>query len=156
MAGELTQQVQGARLDPEIAIQLVSRSLSDRTSIDLASSTWVTTEYARALGYHVRSGAPLSPPPSEAATIGPGFYAGYSPPQAPAGGAVGSTQTSISTCGSVNVKDTVTLHIAANSGGVDNGAWSSWGGTMELSSPYVTSGSEFCSPQSWTFSLTGT
>jgi len=68
----------------------------------------------------------------------------------------GSTRTAISTCGSVNVKDTVTLRIAANSGGVDSGAWSSWGGTMELNSPYVTSGNEFCSPQSWTFSLTGT
>jgi len=68
----------------------------------------------------------------------------------------GSTRASISTCGSANVKDTVTLRIAANSGGVDSGAWSSWGGTMELNSPYVTSGSEFCSQQSWTFSLTGT
>ena len=71
-------------------------------------------------------------------------------------GYAGTTRTSISTCGSVHVQDTVTVRISPNSGGVDNGAWSSWGGTMELSSPYVTSGSEFCSPQSWTFSLTGT
>ena len=88
VAGELTQHVQGQRLDPQIAIQMVSRSFSDRTSIDLASSTWVTTEYARALGYHVRSDVPLSPPPTAPATVGPGFYQGYSPPQAPAGGGV--------------------------------------------------------------------
>jgi Fibronectin type III domain len=88
VAGELAQHVQGQRLDPEIAIQMVSRSFSDRMSIDVASSTWVTTEYARALGYHVRSDAPLSPPPPAAATVGPGFYQGYSPPQAPAGGGV--------------------------------------------------------------------
>ena len=88
VAGELTQHVQGQRLDPQIAIQMVSRSFSDRMSIDLASSTWVTTEYARALGYHVRSDAPLLPPPTTPATVGPGFYQGYSPPQAPAGGGV--------------------------------------------------------------------
>ena len=69
---------------------------------------------------------------------------------------VGSTTAPITTCGSANVKNTVTVRISASSGGVDNGAWNSWGGTMELSSPYTTSGSEFCSPQSWTFTLTGT
>jgi hypothetical protein len=95
VAGQLFQQIQVRRLDPETAVQMVSHSFSDRMSIDLASSTWVTTEYARALGYHVRPDAPLSPPPppppAEAATVGPGFYQGYSPPQAPAGdGAHGS------------------------------------------------------------------
>ncbi len=96
VAGELTQHVQGQHLDPEIAIQMVSRSFSDRMSIDVASSTWVTTEYARALGYHVREDAPLSPtppppppapapaPPPAPATVGPGFYQGYVPPHAPA------------------------------------------------------------------------
>jgi len=86
VAGELTQHVQGQRLDPQIAIQLVSRSFSDRMSIDLTSSTWVTTEYARALGYHVRTDAPPPPLPTAPPTIGPGFYQGYSPPQVPAGG----------------------------------------------------------------------
>ena len=93
VAGQLFQQIQVRRLDPETAVQMVSHSFSDRMSIDLASSTWVTTEYAQALGYHVRPDAPLSPPPSPpaAATVGPGFYQGYSPPQAPAGdGAYGS------------------------------------------------------------------
>jgi hypothetical protein len=114
VVGELTQCVQGRRLDPEAAIQLVSRSLSDRMSIDLASSTWVTAEYAQALGYHLRSDAPLSPPPPQsgpppqptipnyaptgspslqaappsAAAGGGGVYPRYSPPQAPAGGGV--------------------------------------------------------------------
>jgi hypothetical protein len=88
VAGELAQQVQGRRLDPQTAIQLVSRSLSDRMSIDLPSSTWVTTEYARALGYQVRPDTPLWPTPPAAATVVPGFSPVYAPTQAPAGGAV--------------------------------------------------------------------
>jgi Fibronectin type III domain len=116
VAGELTAHVQGQHLDPETAIAMVSRSLSDRTSIEMASSTWVTTEYAQALGYRARSGAPLAPPspaqsgpaaqpsdpnyapagspalqavsPPVPATAGPAGYQGYSPPQAPAAGGV--------------------------------------------------------------------
>ena len=58
VAGQLTQQVQGRRLDPETAIQMVSRSFSERTSIDLASSIWVTTEYARGSGLSRAVGRP--------------------------------------------------------------------------------------------------
>jgi hypothetical protein len=68
----------------------------------------------------------------------------------------GSTLAYISYCGSVHVQDTVILRLSANSGGVDNGAWNSWGGTMDLNSPYVTAGSQYCPAQSWTFALTGT
>lgn len=115
VAGELTQHIQEQRLDPDAAVQLVSRSLTDRTWIDPASSMWVTSEYAQALGYRVRPAAPVpSPPPSpqfgpapqptvpsyapygspdvqtappqRAPAIGPG-YPGYAAAPAPAGGA---------------------------------------------------------------------
>jgi hypothetical protein len=72
------------------------------------------------------------------------------------GAYTGSTRAYISFCGSARVQDTVILRLSASSGGVDNGAWNSWGGTMDLNSPYVTVGSQYCPPQSWTFSLTGT
>jgi Fibronectin type III domain len=118
VAGELTQHVQEQRLDPDTAVQLVSRSLTDRKSIDPASSTWVTTEYAQALGYRVRPEAPLAPPapsqsgpppqptvtyapygapnlqtapPPPTPAAGPGGYPGYPPPQAPAGGGAYTT-----------------------------------------------------------------
>ena len=107
VAGELTRHVQEQRFDPDTAIQLASRTLSDRRSIDPASSKWVTTEYARALGYRARPDTPLPPPPRAApppqptvTSYGPhglpyqqtappppdpAVYPGYSPPQAPAG-----------------------------------------------------------------------
>jgi hypothetical protein len=72
------------------------------------------------------------------------------------GAYTGSTRAYISFCGSVHVQDTVILSLSAKSGGVENGAWNSWGGTMDLNSPYVTVGSQYCPAQSWTFSLTGT
>lgn len=72
MAGQLTQQVQSQRADPETAIAEVSRSFSDSSSITLASSTWVTTEYAQALGYRVRPAAPPPPPPPPPSPAQPG------------------------------------------------------------------------------------
>jgi hypothetical protein len=63
VAGELTRHVEEHHLDPDTAVQLVARSLTDRTALDPAASTWVTTEYAQALGYHVRSDASPPPPP---------------------------------------------------------------------------------------------
>ena len=63
VAGELTQRVQEQHLDADTALQLVARTLIDRKSIDPAASTWVTTEYAQALGYPVRPGAQAAPPP---------------------------------------------------------------------------------------------
>ena len=64
VAGELTRHVEEHHLDPDTAVQLVARSLTDRTALEPAASLWVTVEYARALGYHVRSDAspPSSPP----------------------------------------------------------------------------------------------
>ena len=67
VAGELTQDVQEQHLEADTAVQLVARALIDRRSIDPAASMWVTTEYAQALGYPVRSAAsPAAPPPGTA------------------------------------------------------------------------------------------
>jgi hypothetical protein len=73
-------------------------------------------------------------------------------------GYAGSTQASITKCGSVSVENTVTLHIAADKSAVDNGGWNAWSGTMVLSSPYVmsSSSSTYCPSQAWNFSVTGT
>ena len=69
----------------------------------------------------------------------------------------GSATADITKCGSINVKNTVTLSINANKGAVQNGGWNAWSGTMVLSSPYVTATSTtFCPAQSWKFSVTGT
>lgn len=67
----------------------------------------------------------------------------------------GSTTAQISTCSSVKVSNTVTLSIAAQ-GAVANGAWNAWTGTMKVSSPYTTVGSQYCPAQSWNFAVTGT
>ena len=72
-------------------------------------------------------------------------------------GYAGSAKVKITKCRSVSVQNTITLHIAANNGAVDNGGWNAWNGTMVLNSPYVTAdGGFFCPQQSWNFSLTGT
>ena len=107
VAGELTRHVEEHHLDPDTAVQLVARSLTDRTALDPAASVWVTTEYAQALGYHVRSdGSPPPPPPPpfpsapEAQHTVTSYhpYAGQNtaPPQAPPpgypGGYPGSSQ----------------------------------------------------------------
>jgi hypothetical protein len=63
VAGELTRHVEEHHLDPDTAVQLVARSLTDRTALDPAASMWVTIQYAQALGYHVRSDASPPPPP---------------------------------------------------------------------------------------------
>ena len=54
IAAEMTQHVQEQHIDPDTAVQLVARTLSERRSIDPAASMWVATEYAQALGYRVR------------------------------------------------------------------------------------------------------
>lgn len=54
IAAEMTQHVQEQHIDPDTAVQLVARTLSERRSIDPAASMWVATEYAKALGYRVR------------------------------------------------------------------------------------------------------
>jgi len=62
VAGELAQHVDQQHLDVDTAVELVARGLTDRRSIDIAASTWVTAEYARALGYQVRAS---STPPGQ-------------------------------------------------------------------------------------------
>ena len=110
VAGELTRHIQEQHLDPNTAVQLVAGSLTDRKSIDPASSMWVATRYAQALGYPVRPGAmppPVrpSPPPQpqpQPQPVGPetvmnygyqdptigasGGSGGYAQPQPPSGG----------------------------------------------------------------------
>jgi hypothetical protein len=72
-------------------------------------------------------------------------------------GYAGSTQASITKCGSVSAENTVTLHITADQGAVSNGGWNAWSGTMVLSSPYVmNSSTTYCPAQAWNFSVTGT
>jgi Fibronectin type III domain len=72
-------------------------------------------------------------------------------------GYAGTTKAEVSKCGSVSVKNTVTLHITPNQGAVSNGAWNAWSGTMVLTSPYVmASSTTFCPAQSWHFAVTGT
>jgi hypothetical protein len=64
IASELTQNVEGQHMDADTAVALAARSLAENRSLDPAASTWVATEYARALGYQVQSQAPpsLAPP----------------------------------------------------------------------------------------------
>jgi hypothetical protein len=66
----------------------------------------------------------------------------------------GSTEAQISYCGSARATNTVTLRIAPRGAAAD-GAWNAWSGSMQVSSPYVTVGDEFCAAQSWTFTMTG-
>jgi hypothetical protein len=66
----------------------------------------------------------------------------------------GTTDAKVSTCGSVDVTNTITLDLAANNGGVSHGAWTAWTGVMEVGSPYTVAGDEYCATQSWRFSVT--
>ena len=69
----------------------------------------------------------------------------------------GSTTAKLTECGSTSLTDTVTLSLAANSGGVSHGSWTAWQGTMQLSEPYAqVSSTSYCAQQSWQFNLTGT
>lgn len=67
----------------------------------------------------------------------------------------GSAKAQISQCGSVSVTNTIMLTITAK-GTVTNGSWAAWTGTMQISSPYTTAGTEYCPTQSWDFTMTGT
>jgi hypothetical protein len=72
-------------------------------------------------------------------------------------GYAGTTKAEITQCQSINVHNTVSLTISPDHGGVTNGGWTSWSGTMVLTSPYVTaSGGYFCPSQNWNFAITGT
>jgi Fibronectin type III domain len=73
------------------------------------------------------------------------------------GGYSGSATAKLTQCGGTAVTNTVTLSIAANSGAVSHGSWSTWHGTMDVSSPYIqVSSTNYCPQQSWQFHLTGT
>ncbi len=67
VAAELAEHVDRQQLSVETAINLVARSLTDNRALDPAASTWVTTEYARALGYSLPAGSPQTPPASPSA-----------------------------------------------------------------------------------------
>lgn len=54
IAGEMRQHVEEQHIDPDTAVQLVARALSERRAIDPAAGMWVASEYAQALGYRVR------------------------------------------------------------------------------------------------------
>jgi hypothetical protein len=60
VAGELTQHVESQRMDADTAVALVARSLAESRALEPAASMWVATEYAKALGYQVRSQVPPS------------------------------------------------------------------------------------------------
>jgi len=94
---------------------------------------------------------------ADAALAAPGFAVqSFTVKLSSSGGKyTGSTHAQISTCSSVKMTNTVTLSITAK-GAVANGAWSGWTGTMKVSSPYTTVGSEYCPAQSWSFAVTGT
>ncbi len=65
IAAEMRQHVEEQHIDPDTAVQLVARALSERRAIDPAAGLWVAAEYAQALGYQVRpytSAVPPGPP----------------------------------------------------------------------------------------------
>jgi hypothetical protein len=69
----------------------------------------------------------------------------------------GTTTAQVTRCGSVNVKNTITMNVAPKSGATSNGGWSAWTGTMQVSSPYIQPDStHYCPAQSWSFALSGT
>jgi hypothetical protein len=61
VADAMRQHVEEQRIDPDTAVQLVARALSERRAIDPAAGLWVATEYARALGYQVRPSTAAAP-----------------------------------------------------------------------------------------------
>jgi hypothetical protein len=59
-------------------------------------------------------------------------------------------------CSTVTTTDTLTLHLTANKGRVSNGSWLGWTGTVVLTEPYTSVGSNYyCPTQSWYFSVSG-
>jgi hypothetical protein len=91
VAAEMRQHVEEQRIDPDTAVQLVARALSERRSIDPAAGLWVASEYAQALGYQVRPYAsavffgspPQASPPAPEPQRPPGQFWQPSLPQQP-------------------------------------------------------------------------
>jgi len=67
----------------------------------------------------------------------------------------GATKTQFSTCNSVKTNDTVVVNLSTDAATISNGAWAAWSGTIKITSPYTTSGSYYCQPQTWTFKVSG-
>jgi hypothetical protein len=70
VAAEMRQHVEDQHIDPDTAVQLVARTLSERRAIDPAAGLWVAAEYAQALGYQVQPrtpAVPSGPPPASPA-----------------------------------------------------------------------------------------
>jgi hypothetical protein len=66
VAAEMKQHVEDQHIDPDTAVQLVARTLSERRAIDPAAGLWVAAEYAQALGYQIQPRTPAvssGPPP---------------------------------------------------------------------------------------------
>ena len=86
VAAEMRQHVEEQRIDPDTAVQLVARTLSERRAIDPAAGLWVASEYAQALGYQIRpyTAAVPSGPLSGARQAGGRHAAGQAGPAAPA------------------------------------------------------------------------
>ena len=78
IAGEMRQHVEEQHIDPDTAVQLVARALSERRAIDPAAGMWVASEYAQALGYQVRPHT-ADVPPGGAAGRGGGGHPGAGP-----------------------------------------------------------------------------
>jgi len=80
VAADLSQHIRNQNLEPGTAVQLAAHALAGRKSIDPAASMWVTTEYAKALGYDVPAYVPLPTPSPEAVPVPPPSW--YSVPPA--------------------------------------------------------------------------
>src|SRR5262245_52622878 len=79
IAGEMRQHVEEQHIDPDTAVQLVARALSERRAIDPAAGLWVASEYAQALGYRVRPPAAAAPA-GQAAPLNPAASSAVAPP----------------------------------------------------------------------------
>ncbi len=59
-------------------------------------------------------------------------------------------------CAGTNSYNTATVQIYPDTGGVTNGSWNSWHGTLTLAYPGQTVGDLYCSAGDYVFALTGT
>jgi hypothetical protein len=96
IAAQLHQHIEEQHIDPATAVRLAAGTLSDQKSIEPAACLWVTTEYARALGYQVPDSlaeGPLAVPPPMAGVPGAGAGVGVGGPGAGGPGASGAGAT---------------------------------------------------------------
>jgi hypothetical protein len=141
-------------LDGSVPVQFKATSVpSGSTGITLGehwSDTWQFTSTCSASACTLNDSAEFAPPNLGSRT----FTVKLSPA---GGGYSGSTTAKVTNCGGTDVTNTITVSIAPDSGAVSHGGWTSWHGTMQLSSPYIqVSSANYCPQQSWQFNLTGT